>query len=272
MPMTRSRRTWLGPLAFAAGLACLAGCRNAGALPAGPGLLGMGEKGHTALSPRQVADVQVGYARSLEKRGEQEQALARYGEAVKHDPERADAWGRLAVLHDRQGRFGESAQMYARALALHPGDPDVYCNVGYSFYLQQRWAEAEMNLRQAIALRPDHARAHNNLGLVLARTGRDDLALAEFRKAGCGEADARVNLAFALSLERRWPEAQRNYRQALAANASSAPARKGLKELEAVMAKASYSEPATPPPVEGVGVPVSYWEVSDRPDGREGER
>src|SRR5207249_10438430 len=103
------------------------------------------------------------------------------------------------------------------------------------------------------------------LGLLLGRTGRDDDALAEFRKAGCTEADARVNLAFALSLERRWPEARGQYRQALAADASSAPARKGLKELEAAMAKAPLHEPATPPAPEGPGVPVSYWEVSDRP-------
>ena len=64
-----------------------------------------------------------------------------------------------------------------------------------------------MSLRQAIVLQPDHARAHNNLGLVLAHTGRLDLSLVEFRQGGCTEADAQINLAYALTLERHWPEA-----------------------------------------------------------------
>jgi Tfp pilus assembly protein PilF len=257
------KRFWLGPLALAMGGACLAGCRHPGA-PEGPtSLLTAGGKERTELNPAQMADVQVAYGRSLEKRGEQDQALARYFEAVQHDPGRADAWHRLAVLHDRQGKFTESAEMYGKALRLQPGDPDLYCDMGYSLYLQKRWAEAEMNLRQALALRPDHARARTNLGLLLARAGRADEALAEFRKAGCGEADARVNLAFALTLEGRCPEAREHYRQALAADPSSAPARKGLEKLEAVLAKTAPPGPAEPVPVGDDGVvPVSHQEVA----------
>jgi Flp pilus assembly protein TadD len=89
-----------------------------------------------------------------------------------------------------------------------------------------------MNLRQAIALAPTHERAHNNLGLVLARTHRHDEALAEFTKAGLRDADARVNLAFVLTLENNWPEARKQYEAALAADAASVAAKHGLQELE----------------------------------------
>ena len=82
--------------------------------------------------------------------------MAAYGEAVERDGSRADAYARMAVLHDKQGKFRESAELYRKALSGAPGDPDIFCDMGYSFYLQRRWAEAEMNLRQAIALNREH--------------------------------------------------------------------------------------------------------------------
>jgi tetratricopeptide (TPR) repeat protein len=101
-----------------------------------------------------------------------------------------------------------------------------------------------MNLRQALALAPEHRRAHNNLGLVMARTGRSEDALAEFRKGGCGAADSHANLAFALTLQRQWPEARQHYQLALNADPHSASARKGLDEVSALLAKADREPPA----------------------------
>jgi tetratricopeptide (TPR) repeat protein len=98
-----------------------------------------------------------------------------------------------------------------------------------------------MNLRQAIALRPDHRHAHNNLGLVLARSGRPEAALEEFRRAGCTEADAHNNLAFALTLEGHWPEARSHYERALSLAPSLTPAQEGLRQLDLVMAKTDPS-------------------------------
>lgn len=209
------------------GLAGLGGCHVPDLLP------GNGEN-PSGLSPPQVADVQVAMGRSLEKRGEEDRAMSAYLDAVKQDPSRADALTRLAVLYDEQGRFASSRTAYEKALAAQPGSPDLYCDMGYSLYLQHHLAEAEMNLRQAIALAPDHRRAHNNLGLVLAHGGREDEALAEFRRAGCTEADARNNLAFALTLNGRTPEARQQYEQALAAEPSSAAAKKAIQELDAL--------------------------------------
>src|SRR5207253_9547824 len=114
-------------------------------------------------------------------------------------PSRVDAVARLAVLCDQQGDFTESARLHRQALAAEPANADGYCDYGYSLYLQRHWPEAEAALRQAVAIAPDHRRALNNLGLVLARTGMQSEALAAFRKAGCTEADAHANLAFALT-------------------------------------------------------------------------
>jgi Flp pilus assembly protein TadD len=198
------------------------------------------------LTAHQAADVQVSLGRSLEKRGDAAQAMAAYQEAIKRDPRRADAYVRLAVLLDRQGKFQDAAVQYRRALELAPRDPDTYCDLGYSLYLQRRWAEAEGNLQHALALKPDHARAHNNLGLVFARVDRTEEALAQFRLAGCDAATARVNLALALTLDRRWAEARQQYEQALACDPACEPARTGLASLQDLLAKAGAAQGSRP--------------------------
>ena len=144
---------------------------------------------------------------------------------------------RLAVLHDKQGKFRESAELYRKALALQPGDPDIFCDMGYSFYLQRRWAEAEMNLRQSIAINPDHQRAHNNLALLLVRDNRLEDALAEFRKAGSDPVQAHMNLAFALTIDQRWESARAEYQRALAIDPSCQLAKDRLDQLNALVAK-----------------------------------
>lgn len=238
MVMSHKQRRYAGAWAAAAiGLLSAAGCQHAGTMqrPESPsGVLTSKAEATPKLNGKQVADIQIAQGRSLEKQGELAQAAAAYREALKRDPDRADAYLRLAILHDKEGKFKESQEYYQAALKGMPGNPDIYCNVGYSLSLQERWNEAEMNLRQALALAPEHRRAHNNLGLVLAHQGRQAEALAEFRRAGCSEAEGHVNLAYVLTLEKHLAEAKQHYERALALDASSAAAQKGLQEVNAM--------------------------------------
>jgi hypothetical protein len=175
--------------------------------------------------------------RVAEKQGDLEQAMAAYRAALTRDDRRADAYLRLAVLHDKQGKFRESAELYRKALVLRPGDPEIFCDMGYSYYLQRRWAESEMNLRQAIAKDPDHRRAHNNLALLLVCDNRLEDALAEFRKAGNSPAEAHMNLAFSLTMEQRWDPARTEYERALALDPTAEVAKDRLNQLNTILAK-----------------------------------
>ena len=186
------------------------------------------------VTAEQKADVQMALARSFEKQGQIDQAIKIYSNIVRKDDRRADACHRLAVLHDRKGDCGTSEQFYRAALEREPRNAATHCDLGYSFYLQRRWQEGEASLRQAIAIKPDLTRAHINLGLLLARIGRDDESLMEFSRAGCPEADARANLAFAFMLEERWMESQRQYEFALAIDPQSEAARHGLDALQSL--------------------------------------
>jgi tetratricopeptide (TPR) repeat protein len=183
------------------------------------------------VKPAQKADVQMAVARALEGQGDTEQAIKTYQEVVKLNGRRADAYQRLAILHDMKGDVAAAQKYYQMALKRAPKNSELYCDVGYSCYLRRNWAEAEKHLRRAIALNPQFGRAHTNLGLVLARTGRDGEALAEFAKAGCDEATGRCNLAFALKLEQRWADARQQYDRALAVYPRSQAAKEGLATM-----------------------------------------
>jgi len=225
----------------------LAGCQHAPSRPGVPSPLGLGNEpkgGGTTITPAQEADVQISMGRAAEQQGNLDQAMAAYRAALDRDRRRADAYARMAIVNDKQGKFRESADLYRKALAMHPGDPDIFCDIGYSLYLQRRWAEAEMNLRQAIAVNPEHLRAHNNLALLLARDNRLDDALAEFRRAGNDTVQAHLNLAFALTTDQRWESARAEYKRALALDPSSQLASTRLAELDNLLAK---RDPASAP-------------------------
>jgi len=219
----------------------LAGCEHLDPLPvAAPPALPASESA-PKLTAAQVADVKIAYGRTLEKRGAPAQARTAYLEALKLDPDRADACARLGVLCDQQCKFDEAAHWHRKAVTAQAKNPDFHCNAGYSLYLQGNLTEAEKSLRKCVALAPDHAHGHNNLGMILARMDRCEEALAEFHRAGCNEADAQTNLAYALTLERHWAEAEACYQRALAADPSSTASLKGLRELHDLIAKSDPS-------------------------------
>lgn len=220
-------------------LACAAGCRFPDFLRYRGSPQNSDASDTQRLSKRQVREVQLSLAHSLEQQGDDLAALDAYREAAAKEPRRATAPWRMAVIHDRQGNFAESEALYRRALKASPKDPEIHCDYGYSLYLQRRWAESEEHLRQALSLNQGHRRAHNNLGLLLAQSDRFDEALAQFRQAGCPEAEARANLAFVLTLNHRWEEARGQYELALQSNPQSPAAKAGMESLTGIVAKAN---------------------------------
>ncbi len=242
------RRT-ASALALSAALA--AGCDHLPTKPAAPMVPGVSLPAEppTKVGPHEGANLKAEYGHMLEKRGDLAAALSAYNEANAQDPKNLDALLGMARVYDAEGRFSDSMECYRKAESAKPRSSKVACNYGYSLYLQGRHADAEAALRQALARQPDNAPAHTDLGLVLARTGRRAEAIVEFRRAGCGPADAHVNVAFALTLEKSWSDARAEYEKALALDPSSEPARKGLRELEVVVARTAQppvSEEAEP--------------------------
>jgi Tfp pilus assembly protein PilF len=240
-------RNWRrGAAALALSAACASGCVSLPTKEEAPSLAPRPvlSEPTAKLGPHEAANVKVELARVLEKRGDAAAAMNAYLDAHAQDPANIDAPLGVARLLDAQGRFAEAMKYYKKADAIQPTSTQVACNYGYSLYLQGRHAEAEAALRQALAREPENAPAHSNLGMVLARTGRRGEAVAEFRRAGVSDADAHVNVAFALTLEKAFPQARAQYEKALTLDPSSAAAREGLRNLEVVVTKLAQADAA----------------------------
>jgi Tfp pilus assembly protein PilF len=178
------------------------------------------------------------YLRDLAKGVELEQtkkyaeARAHYQQLIQQRPGQFEAYHQLAQVLDRQKRHGEAQDKYQQAILLVQNrEPNLFCDLGYSFFLQGKLDKAESAARKAIALRPDEPRYHNNLGLILGHQRRFDEAWGEFRRAG-GDADACYNLAFVKASLNDFEGAKESFRRVLAIDPTHDRARRALRAFE----------------------------------------
>jgi Flp pilus assembly protein TadD len=205
--------------------------------------------------PRLNASTYVAHGHLLEQQGELEQAAAQYQKALQLAPDLVGARNRLGVTLDRLGRHHEASAEFRAALARRPGAAFLYNNLGFSLYLEERLEEAEQALARASELQPTFRRAHMNHGLVLAKLGRFDEALAAFCLAG-PQADAYYNLAVLQTEAGRYTDAAHALQNALGLNPEFEEARQQLREVARLAAaeeveraaQAAAAAAAQPPP------------------------
>lgn len=232
-------------------LACVSGCTGSGSerVPFWPERKPAEATVSSVLDSQQTADVQLALGRTAEQQQQWPAAMSIYRQMLDADPKLPEATHRMAVLYDRQGEFEQSAQWFQKTLKLKPGDPEVFCDIGYSLYSQSRYREAETNFRQAIALQPEHARSQNHLGLVLAQLGERDASLAAFRRANCSPAQAHTNLALILALNNHGDDARQHLQLARRdLDPNDLEIQEQLEGLEVLIAKHESRES---PPTEG---------------------
>ena len=187
------------------------------------------------------ADIAVATGRLAEENGDTTRAMKLYSEAIALNPNHADAHWRQAIAFANSQQMEEANGAFEKAIELNQSNAALYTDYGYHLYLQDRFAAAEQALRTAIRMESGDARAHNNLGLVLAATGREQEALALFREAGCSEADAKSNLAFAQTMRNDLEKARATYQKVLDVDPSNSNSSKALEQLNKIAEQADQS-------------------------------
>ncbi|MDA1017333.1 MAG: tetratricopeptide repeat protein [Planctomycetota bacterium] len=202
------------------------------------------------VNSRQTADVRLSLGRLLEQQGKFDQAEKAYRAALAEKPNSHVPYWRLGIVAGRRGKLDESLEWFNKALERSPGNPNIFCDVGYTLYLHGDASQAEMNYRQAIALQPTNERAQNNLGMLLARTGRVDESIAAFQKAKLDNGSIEENLGLALTMNGDLPAARDCYQRAAVLNPNSITAKRGLRSVDTLIAASGLR-------AEGVA-PVAY--------------
>ena len=168
----------------------------------------------------------------LEQARQYPEARKHYEQLIRQWPARWEAYHHLGQVCDRQKRYAEAQENYQRAIRLAENrEPDLFNDLGYSFFLTGSMKKAENAIRKAVALRPSEPKYHNNLGLILGHQRRFDDAWKEFRLAG-GEADACYNLAFVKASLGDFAGAKECFHRALAIDPTHDQARRALRAFE----------------------------------------
>jgi len=211
--------------------------------------------------------------RQYELEGKLAEARQIYERLIVQYPHRYEPYHRLGVVADREKRYREAVALYTQAIALNP-DPEIFNDLGFSYYLQGQLDKAESALLKAVSMKPANPRFRNNLGMVYGFQGRYEEALEQFRRGG-SEADACYNMAFILATQDNLEGAKRYLMLALAADPTHKKAQDALASLEGMgndrlgphprqLARDGrrwqlYQEPTEgQPPAAGAARPASY--------------
>jgi tetratricopeptide (TPR) repeat protein len=130
-----------------------------------------------------AAEAAINRGIELAEQGKHDEAIAQFREAVRIDPDDADARHRLAITLADQGKLDEAVAEYRAAIRIQPDLAESHYNLGLALYLRGDLDQATVEYRAAIRLNPEFTAAHYEFGKALALQGKLDEATAEFREA-----------------------------------------------------------------------------------------
>lgn len=163
--------------------------------------------------------------------GRTAEAVVEYKRALAVDPKHAKAHNNLALALVELGELDEAASHFAASLAIEP-KAEIHSDLGFVLARLGRTKEADAQYREALALDPDCASAHLNLAVAAVQSG--DLAGAEvhYRQAlpGRDTAETRNGLGFVLARQGRTDEAIAEFRKAISADSKFTPAYNNLAD------------------------------------------
>jgi tetratricopeptide (TPR) repeat protein len=87
------------------------------------------------------------------------------------------------MLADRGVRLDEAVSLVQKALAEEPTNAAYLDSLGWAYFKQGRLPDAESYIRKAILRNPHNPTLRSHLGDVLARSGKTDLAVAEWQRS-----------------------------------------------------------------------------------------
>lgn len=167
----------------------------------------------------------------LSERGEADQAIDHYRQAIALRPDYAEAHYNLGRLLVEHGELTDAIAHYERAVAINPADEEAQNNLGVTLFGIGRTDDAIAHYQRALEIRPDYAEASCNLANALIAKGDFDGAIVRYKACLAAipdQEEAQYNLASALLRKGRTDEAIVEYQKVLQVHPESADAHANL--------------------------------------------
>jgi tetratricopeptide (TPR) repeat protein len=170
------------------------------------------------------AFVQVNLADALGRKGQPDEAMVHYGEAIKLLPNYADAYYDRGNILFAEGRIDEAMADWEKTLQIRPDDADAHTCLGNALLRRGSVKEAVAHYENAIALAPEDPHSRINVAWVLATAAdasiRDGIKAVEFAQqamelSGGKDPNFLRALAAAYAETGRFPEAITTAKQAI---------------------------------------------------------
>ncbi|MGA2138107.1 MAG: tetratricopeptide repeat protein [Verrucomicrobiia bacterium] len=168
---------------------------------------------------------------ALGRAGRIPEAIEHLEQALRINPDYADARCNLGAALGRAGRIPEAIAQYEQALRIEPDFAEAHYNLGVALCRVDRLTEAIGQFEQALQIKPDYADAHNNLGAALVRAGRLEEAIGQLEEAlriDPHRAEAHNNMGIAWWKAGKTQEAIEHWKRALRVDPNFADAHYNL--------------------------------------------
>ena len=168
---------------------------------------------------------------ALAQAGKPQEAIREYEYALQLEPDFADAHVSLGVALEKLGRLEDAIRHYEEALRIKSDDTEAHVNLGTALLTQGNARDAMAHYEEALRINPDSAEAHINLGNALLTQGNARDTMAHYEAAlrlNPDSAKAHMSLGSALLVQGRVSEAIDRYEEALRLKPDSAEAHDNL--------------------------------------------
>lgn len=187
-------------------------------------------------------------AHVFESQGRLEDAEAEYRKAVELDPQSRLALIEYARFLDRQEQFDRAVDLYLHTQKLHPKDPLVQNDLALCYARHNRNEQAIVAFERAIEMAPRSMLYRNNLAMVLVDLGRYDEALKHLRAVN-DNAVAEYDMGYLLHKAGRTDLAEAHFRAAARYNPN-------MKQAQWWVVRMQRQTPGGPGPRQAIAGPV----------------
>lgn len=142
-----------------------------------------------SVFPLQAQTASPNTAIALEQQGDLAGAEHEWGQWLRSHPDDAEALARLGVVLSKEGKYGDAAPTYRKALAMNSNLPGIQLNLGLAEFKRGRFQAAIAPFRAALAAEPNNLQARTLLGLTYYGTMRFDEAVKQLEMAAKVDAD-----------------------------------------------------------------------------------
>jgi protein O-mannosyl-transferase len=121
------------------------------------------------------AFVEMNLADALARKGESDEAMVHYQQAITLEPNYADAYYNRGNLLLAKGQIDDAIADWEKTLQLQPNDADANTCLGNALLRKGSLNEAIAHYQTALALAPDDPHSRNNLAWILATSSDDKI-------------------------------------------------------------------------------------------------